>query len=457
MSSTNESSTNGWRFDIVSRQWVWYSQQDRCWGNQAGERVRSPQFDEPVAGPSATPTSQNVSQMRDLTTGVSRMGISSQRAQATTAKDPITGAATRWEVSASTPYTDPSSLSQRALHTKHIRESVSVIFQGYKPERPPQSLFRRGKVIEVLLVPPQDTSGSAISRMTPAGGSSDVRLRRFVIVKDNLPNGNTFEAIPIKTYNGRGVAAPGVIKTHHAIIYTGQEPPTPNANEEPRRMTHTGEMEEGMHPQAIKVITYDRTKALDPMARLDYADKYEFDHRVPNVRLFAKVDESSEAAMFGQFHLVWARIDAVMNASRNTSTANTTASSSTAVPASRSASQSTNSSTRVPAPRSVPQSGNAGTGVPAPRSVPQSANAGTGVPAQRLVPQNVNAAGPVTYQQVEAAIQRFQVQFDARGLESPTRRLNEQQIQTLVQDARRRGEYFQRLKDMLTEHDNESD
>lgn len=63
-----------------------------------------------------------------------------------------------------------------------------------------------------------------------------------------------------------------------------------------------------MQPQPIRVVSYDRGKALDPMARLDYADRYDFDWGVSNIRLFGRVHEDSHAALFLQYNSVWQTI-----------------------------------------------------------------------------------------------------------------------------------------------------
>lgn len=108
----------------------------------------------------------------------------------------------------------------------------------------------------------------------------------------------------IKTYRGRGVSAPGVIKSHHSIVYTGQ-PTRPLPEELPGR---GGRSENGMQPGHIKVLSDDRGKALDPMSRLDYADRYEFDLNVSNIRTFGRVHSDSLAALYVQYNSVWSTI-----------------------------------------------------------------------------------------------------------------------------------------------------
>ena len=115
---------------------------------------------------------------------------------------------------------------------------------------------------------------------------------------------NTSSAI--KTYNGQGVAGTGVIKSHHAIIYTGTLPALTD-DEQPQRMNN-GLPESGILPQAIRVVPFDRGTALDPVARLDYGDSYFFEAGVPNIRLWGKVHDDHHAALYVQYTQVTAAI-----------------------------------------------------------------------------------------------------------------------------------------------------
>ena len=110
----------------------------------------------------------------------------------------------------------------------------------------------------------------------------------------------------IKTYNGQGVAASGVIKSHHTMIYTGTKP-EPQPNELPRRYS-SGQIETGMQPQAIRIIQYDRATGLDKMARLDYCARHELEYGMPNLRLFGTVHRDSLAALYTQWNLVWVQV-----------------------------------------------------------------------------------------------------------------------------------------------------
>lgn len=115
---------------------------------------------------------------------------------------------------------------------------------------------------------------------------------------------------PISTYflNGQpqGVAAPRVIKGHHTIIFTGNEPrPTPN--EAPRRQ-YSGGSERPMFPDAIRVRQEDPNTALDRMSRLNYGHIHSFDLNV-KLKIFGHIVQTTEEPHIDflrrQFQLVW--------------------------------------------------------------------------------------------------------------------------------------------------------
>lgn len=248
------------------------------------------------------------------------------------------------------------------------------------------------------------------------------RLRRFVIVRENIDGRNTFEAMSvdlhvnllvlptnfisaIKTYNGQGVAAPRVIKSHHAIIYTGQLPNL-TGEEQPRRMPN-GQPETGVLPQAIRVVTYDRGTALDPMARLDYGDRYLFEAGVPNIRLWGRVHDDFHAALFVQYTQVWAAIQRAVQGVAPSPGAATTAQSTT-------------------------------TEVPRPRIDPTSAD-----------------SGPISDEAMEHILKQYKDHAERNDLHWPTQRLNPAQIHGLAMDAARRAVYLRRIRDSWKEDGNE--
>ena len=93
-----------------------------------------------------------------------------------------------------------------------------------------------------------------------------------------------------------------------------------------------------MQPQPILVETFDRGKALDVMARLDYSSRYIFDYDIPNMRVFGRVDGNYHATLFAHLHLVWGMMSGRQNPStepsqRISSTASTAGSTTTITPA----------------------------------------------------------------------------------------------------------------------------
>lgn len=129
----------------------------------------------------------------------------------------------------------------------------------------------------------------------------------------------------IKTYNGEGVAAGDVIKWHHTIIHSSEDAPEPQQNELPRR----GELP--MQPQPIKVETWDRARALDGMARLDYGTQYVFDRNVPNISMFGRIAPSHLAVFYSQLNLVQNRINAPHSSKATRNSASSVAGSITTV------------------------------------------------------------------------------------------------------------------------------
>jgi hypothetical protein len=109
---------------------------------------------------------------------------------------------------------------------------------------------------------------------------------------------------PIKTYNGMGVAAPGVVKAHHVVVYTMPiRPPAPEcmSSEVP-----TSGREAPMQRQAILVINRDRTRPLDPISRLDFFDIHRFDVNLKHVSLYGQVHPEHIVRLVGQYQAVWA-------------------------------------------------------------------------------------------------------------------------------------------------------
>ena len=201
------------------------------------------------------------------------------------------------------------------------------------------------------------------------------------------------------------MGAPGVIKSHHAIIYTSQPRPA-LVSEQPQRLQN-GLPESGMQPGPIRVVTYDRGKALDPMARLDYGDRYEFDYGVPNIRLFGKVHEDSLANLYVQYNSVWSAIQRAVQGT-------------------------------VPRPGTLPTTGSSTTEVPA-----------------RRVDYSAPNSGPISDDQMRTLLRHYHAYARRHNLVMPDQQLTTQQIHGLAANAEARAQYLRRVRDLWQQDDEE--
>ena len=207
----------------------------------------------------------------------------------------------------------------------------------------------------------------------------------------------------IKTYNGQGVAAKGVIKSHHAIIYTGALPSL-KENEQPRRLPN-GQPENGVLPQPIRVEAYDRGTALDNMARLDYGDRFVFDYGVPNIRLWGRVHPDYHAPLYVQYTQVWGAIQRAalgVTPAPNPSADVTTQSTTTEVPPTR-------------------------------------------------IDFSTPDSGPISDDAVTTLLRQYEEYADRNNLSMPSRRLNQAEIRTLARDSARRATYLRQIRDRWQE------
>ncbi|KAK0861024.1 hypothetical protein LTR87_017121 [Friedmanniomyces endolithicus] len=130
---------------------------------------------------------------------------------------------------------------------------------------------------------------------------------RYVIIRAPTAEDPTFEALPIATYYGKGVAPEHVRKAHHAVIYTKPihiGAPYGTSEEKPRRLEGGG-TEWPMQSQAILVIQYDRIRQLDGMSRLNFFARTPFSSDEPYIRLFGHVDQGHMEALITQCQNVW--------------------------------------------------------------------------------------------------------------------------------------------------------
>ncbi|KAK5725253.1 hypothetical protein LTR17_013122 [Elasticomyces elasticus] len=187
-------------------------------------------------------------------------------------------------------------------------EAMSDIYETHTHSREPYRHYVIGRVIERRL---RQRPANTATSMTAYAGTGGI-TRRFVVVRSASAQHSTFDALPIKTYNGQGVAAQGVIKAHHAVIYTMPiRLPAPRGSdaEQPQRIPGVpGGVEAGMQAQAILVIPSDETRPLDPMSRLDFFDRQTFDINIADVRIYGRVEQRYVPILLGQYHAVWASI-----------------------------------------------------------------------------------------------------------------------------------------------------
>ena len=168
-----------------------------------------------------------------------------------------------------------------------------------------------------------------------------------------------------------------------------------------------GQPENGVLPQAIRVETYDRGTALDPMARLDYGDRYLFDYGVPNIRLWGKVHDNYHAALFVQYTQVWA---AILRAVQGV------------------------------APTAAATAQSVATEVPPPKIDPTAAD-----------------SGPISVEEMQSILRRYKDHAERRDLPWPSQKLNAAQIQGLASDSARRALYLRRIRDSWKEDEDDDD
>jgi hypothetical protein len=117
-------------------------------------------------------------------------------------------------------------------------------------------------------------------------------VRRFVVVGEKTHEHHC-SSLSISTYDGQGVAKSGVIKSQHAIIFAGQDSPSPSENELP------GPEESPMRPIPIR-IELDDASEIDPMSRVDLGRIHMFQHNV-ETKSVGRVHEGSVKDLIQQF------------------------------------------------------------------------------------------------------------------------------------------------------------
>lgn len=196
-------------------------------------------------------------------------------------------------------FTDPV-LQQQGVraHRRIVRtQCCDNRFPNFKKPYRPRGFFVMGKVFSILWV---DIGGSVVTgleRSKPHKAVEPVysRVRKYVVIKEG-PDYCT--ALPIVSYSGRGVSGSQVLKSDHAIIYTGNSPPDPLPAELPLRG------ETGMRPVPIRVTTDDRGERLERMSRVNFGKVTTVQHDI-EVRSIGSVNRDSISALASQFSNVW--------------------------------------------------------------------------------------------------------------------------------------------------------
>ncbi|OQN98511.1 hypothetical protein B0A48_15772 [Cryoendolithus antarcticus] len=242
----------------------------------------------------------------DLASGLSAMSINA-RPQIIETIDRRTGVIARTIELAPTAQPD-SVLRARGVHGYQVwlgsDDETESLDPSYKKRG--AGFFKVGRVFMTLWPEPAGENGSRITSLLPPNQGRDVylgsfgerfhtKVRRFVIIRASEKH---CSALPISTYNERGVGKPGVKKSDHAIIHTTRTCPDPLPSERPVRG------EEGMRPESIRVDPDDRAGKLDSMSRIDFAKVHTVHHNV-KAKSFGVVHEKSLRPLLHQFNNVW--------------------------------------------------------------------------------------------------------------------------------------------------------
>ncbi|KAK5112759.1 hypothetical protein LTR62_003857 [Meristemomyces frigidus] len=174
-------------------------------------------------------------------------------------------------------------------------EAATHVRQSTRDSQPSiMRQFELGDVVEIVSVEFFDETEGTIGL-----------TRRFIVIRPATDAKPKLHALPIKTYNGLGVASPGVIKSDHSVVYTlGLRGSAPHATSEERARRKYDELP--MQPRAILIRQNDPCSALDPLSRLDYGHPHSFDDTsIVRMQLFGKVDEQHIPWLIHQFHVVW--------------------------------------------------------------------------------------------------------------------------------------------------------
>lgn len=169
----------------------------------------------------------------------------------------------------------------------------------------PSGFFCLGRVFLVLWPEAPGGNGSNVNipaatqeRATARGRSGELLISKvlhFVVIRE----GDKYcIALPITTYSGRGLAQDGVVKSEHALIYTGSNSPQLRPDELPSRG------ESGMRSQPIRVDPETRMDRLDPLSRIDFGGVHQVSHNV-KTKSMGFVSRESIRILQSHFSNVW--------------------------------------------------------------------------------------------------------------------------------------------------------
>jgi hypothetical protein len=159
----------------------------------------------------------------------------------------------------------------------------------------------------ILIVRSGSSGGSSLTRLwaqgmdvPETGETIFAQTNRYVIIDSGSADDPHFTALPIRTYGGRGVAAPGVIKSHHCIIFSKPSAREPKAQERPSRGT------DGLRSPPIRVVLYNQTDSLDEMCRVHLMGATPISNN-ERIRDIGRVSKESEIDLMHHFWNTWGR------------------------------------------------------------------------------------------------------------------------------------------------------
>lgn len=227
--------------------------------------------------------------------------------QTVTATDTARGIQTVFGIGPSELITDANLHKSGVRAHRRITEGQvdGQLWPGYKVQK--HGFFKFGRVFLILWVEPAGENATLITKLETSGEVDPAlsegrhgqhvysKVRRFVVIREG---GSYCSALPIVSYGSQGVGKRGVVKSEHAIIYTGERVPLPTMEERPKRD------EEPMRPRAIRVVPDDPINKLDPMSRIDFAKVHTIQHNI-KVKPYGTVHQHSEEPLLSQFGNVW--------------------------------------------------------------------------------------------------------------------------------------------------------